>query len=431
MNNLSIPNEVAGFFAKGSGKTLLVKGNPGSGKTIFALTLLQALGRKGVYLSTRVDTESLYGHIGWLRENLPAENIIDATQSERQRATSTSLIKPLKYTNVPDFLKGVYERTEKLKSALVIIDSWDAIVSHTGFHEPRERERLEHNLCDFSRKTTTDIIFIVEYVEQKPLDYLTDGVVTTISSVHDMRRIRTLELQKLRGRLIKQPTYLYSLHGGIFRVFPVFKRYPLDNLKMPPPLPDISPERLSTGIKDLDIIVNGYGSFNLCCGDRMCYDLLQLFLILNSLGLGKRLALTLSEQSILKNAAGFLPEDLGDKIQMLPTESIDTLKKRVSDLNRQKLMAGAIFFLCLDDRTDHGVERLIFEITQKGGFVFGFVSEGKAIDADLESMASTSLVTKMHFGVPCVYSNLPVTELYAITLETAGGWPELSLTPIV
>ncbi len=432
MNNSFIPGEISGFFKGESGKTFLVKGNPGSGKTIFAFTLLRELKRSGVYLSTRVDPASLYNQIGWLKEGLPTENIIDATQSERQRAAGSSVIKPLKYTDVPDFLKGVYQRTETLKHALVIIDSWDAVVSHTGFYEPRERERLEHNLCDFSRKTATDIIFIAEYVEQKPLDYLVDGVVIAESGVYDGRRTRTMALHKLRGSPIRQPFYPFTLDGGTFRAFSAFKGFSLENLGMPPTIPDISQERLSTGIRDLVSIINGYGSFNLCRGDRTSYDLLLLPFILNSLGLEKRLVLTLSEQSLLKNVRTFLPEHLREKIEVLPEENIGALGKHISDLNSQGLASGVIFFLSLDELVEHSkAGSIISEVTQKGGFVFSFVSEGKPIDAELESMASTSLVAKMHSGVPCIYSRLPITEIHAMELDTSNSLPEVSLTPIV
>ena len=51
-----------------------------------------------------------------------------------------------------DFLKAVYVTTEKMEKPIVIVDSWDAVTSYTGYYEQREREELEHNLCDFSRK---------------------------------------------------------------------------------------------------------------------------------------------------------------------------------------------------------------------------------------------------------------------------------------
>jgi KaiC/GvpD/RAD55 family RecA-like ATPase len=120
-----IPDDIRTFFLDEKGKTLLIKGTPGSGKTIFALSLLNALKGNSVYVSTRVDPDTLYGHHPWLKDKLSADNILDATQPEREQVAASKeiSIKPLKYTNVPDFLKGVYTRTERMENPIVIIDS--------------------------------------------------------------------------------------------------------------------------------------------------------------------------------------------------------------------------------------------------------------------------------------------------------------------
>ncbi|MHC1567180.1 MAG: gas vesicle protein GvpD P-loop domain-containing protein [Candidatus Syntropharchaeia archaeon] len=79
-----IPTEILEFFQGEIGKVLLVKGNPGTGKTIFALTLLNEICdlNNGIYLSTRMDSEKLYEDFPWIKDAIPEENIIDATQSE-------------------------------------------------------------------------------------------------------------------------------------------------------------------------------------------------------------------------------------------------------------------------------------------------------------------------------------------------------------
>ena len=49
---IPIPDEIRNFFKDEYGKTFLIKGTPGSGKTVFALTLLSTLKRNGAYLSS-------------------------------------------------------------------------------------------------------------------------------------------------------------------------------------------------------------------------------------------------------------------------------------------------------------------------------------------------------------------------------------------
>ena len=79
-NRLSIPSEVRSFLSSDAGRSLLVEGEAGTGKTTFALQLLEELGApdRSFYLSTRVSDESLYSMFPWLREKDMQSRVIDA-----------------------------------------------------------------------------------------------------------------------------------------------------------------------------------------------------------------------------------------------------------------------------------------------------------------------------------------------------------------
>ncbi len=57
-----VPSEVIGFLSGKGGRSLIVKGGAGTGKTTFGLELLERVGQPGrsYYLSTRVGDEALY-----------------------------------------------------------------------------------------------------------------------------------------------------------------------------------------------------------------------------------------------------------------------------------------------------------------------------------------------------------------------------------
>lgn len=433
MEEVFIPGEIRKFFSDREGKTLLIKGPPGSGKTSFSFTLLLELKGNGVYLSTRVDPHTLHSQIPWLRELLPEESIIDATQSERQRPTSSKempMIRALKYADVPDFLKNVYQRTEKLESPLVIIDSWDAVVAQTGFHEPREREKLEHNLCDFARKTNTKIVFIVEFVEQRPLDYLVDAVIITESQMYEEQRIRRMELRKLRGYPIKQALYLFSLHNGMFKCFPALRGLEIQSPKTPSPLPDIDEGRLSTGIRDLDLLLGGYGGLTLFQGDYAPYELLLLPFIINSLNLGKTLIFNTPKESLIRRVSPFVPREVLSRLQVLPVSDLGEWRKSGEEL----ASARSIWFFDLDGVKGGGVSRareMISTLLERGAFVLTFVPEGRERGDGLESRAAACLVLKMLYGVPSLYGNPPNTGIHAVEVKTSSGFPEIWLTPVV
>ena len=70
MVEFRIPEEISTFFDDEYGKMLLVKGAPGSGKTVFALTLLSMLKGNGAYLATRVDSETMCRQHPWIKDEI-------------------------------------------------------------------------------------------------------------------------------------------------------------------------------------------------------------------------------------------------------------------------------------------------------------------------------------------------------------------------
>jgi len=112
-----------------------VKGDPGSGKTIFSLQYIANQAEKGcrIYFSTRVDTTSLYSQFPWIKENIPPENIVDATQSMVPRRMEVPQL--IRFSSLPEFLKGLYmiiEEKRPSSSPLVVVDSIDAIAPSVG-----------------------------------------------------------------------------------------------------------------------------------------------------------------------------------------------------------------------------------------------------------------------------------------------------------
>jgi KaiC/GvpD/RAD55 family RecA-like ATPase len=417
----AIPEEIRTFFLADYGKTLLIKGTPGSGKTVFALTLLNTLKGNGVYVATRVDPDTLYLQYSWLKEALPADNIIDATQPEREQTAASKeiSIKPLRYTNVPNFLKGVYTRTEKMEHPIVVIDSWDAVTTYIGYHEQKDLDELGHNLCEFSRRTSTKVILIAEYTGQTPLDYLVDGVIVVESDMYEARHVRRLIMQKLSGCAIKNPVALFSLNNGIFQSFTSFEgvEMKLENPLIPNPIPDPGDTRFSTGIKDLDVAIRGYGKFNLFEGDYRTYDILARAFAINSLNLGKHLLFTSTTQKgFIANIASYVKEEYRKNIEI------------VEDVNVEIKSAGdkIIAFINLEETedADDAVKGVMPSVSGPG---CGVICFGGRERADMVPFASTHIKTESISGIPCVYGMIPRTEIYALDISK----PVISLTPIV
>ena len=202
-----IPSEICQFFS-GVGKTLLVKGAPGVGKSIFSLTLLEEISKakNGLYISTRVNIDGLYDHFPWIESVLPPQNIIDAST-----------------LNHSTFMNVLYDRIVDvdMNYPVIVIDSWDAVVDNPQ----KTGAELDSEIASLARITASHIVLIAERSSTVNLDYLVDGIV----SLHDVeihgealfgdvwrgglesRDSREIRLEKLRGVEIKQKRFTYSL----------------------------------------------------------------------------------------------------------------------------------------------------------------------------------------------------------------------------
>src|SRR5580693_10515786 len=75
-----VPPEVLAFLSGRGGRSLIVKGGAGTGKTTFGLELLEKAGKpaQSFYLSTRVGDEALYRQFPWLKATEIRSRILDA-----------------------------------------------------------------------------------------------------------------------------------------------------------------------------------------------------------------------------------------------------------------------------------------------------------------------------------------------------------------
>jgi KaiC/GvpD/RAD55 family RecA-like ATPase len=248
-------HEVESALKLMEGYTLLLKGAPGTGKTTYAITLLQRVcngDAKGVYISTRIDPTALYKQFPGLEEQVPRKNVIDATQSEFSEAEAQVL-----YEDLTSFLRSVYSVVAEENVTVLIIDSWDAVSFQIG-KETQGVEKLETSMLDIARKTRTHLILISEYTGEKRLDYLVDGILRLEKEQLDNRIVRRVFIDKLRGLQVPRGNYPFTLEAGKFTHF-ITPATELGSgrhkgIKEKEPLLG----NYSTGLEDLDRIIGGY-----------------------------------------------------------------------------------------------------------------------------------------------------------------------------
>ena len=244
-----IPPELREALSAGIGYSLLIKGEPGTGKTMLAFELLDEFGgENAVYLSSRVSVPALYKQFPWLEERT-GFHVIDATQLY---FSSKAFLRPRSFSDLLHTKLG-----EEEKPALLVMDSWEAIMSGG---KGESKEELEKVLTDLVRSYAADykmnLILISETTETEVLDYLVDGIVEMNRVALHERRGREIVLKKLRGIRIDQHKYGFTLDGGRFKYFGPFPMRRIDKPRRVEIVPN-TPTHLSTGCVETDTILTG------------------------------------------------------------------------------------------------------------------------------------------------------------------------------
>ena len=450
---MSIPGEIRDFFQIEKGQTLLIKGLPGTGKTTLALEIMNSLceDRNGMYISTRVDPRRLYAINPWIKEVLRPKNVVNATQ--------TKLLESLKgmgkdlsnYYAVLDFFKVFFDETEEMDNPMIIIDSWDAVLNYTAHLIGESQHSFEQNICEFARDLDTHLIFVSEFANVMPLDYIVDGVVTMeqfrlpgyAKGSMRTRYVRQIKLDKLRGVEIGQKTYTVTLHEGRFRFFEPYREHKdaliaSDGVRVP----DLSKDRISTGIPDLDTVTGGlkYGSCNVLEIDH---------------GVGKRYyqILTALASNAIKNGRGvFILPSLGYQLSsrdiFVPTNVIvsqpegedpvawgkDLLQKW--DVLRESTGRPILNIIGLDSIEFAFGYKAVLNLTnlmirnwkETNDINLLVVKSGQeSINMAIHTADTYILVNELNGGL-FLYGVIPRTEPYNMLLEDRN---RISLTPMV
>ena len=364
-----VPPEVIAFLSGKGGRSLIVKGGAGSGKTTFGLELLERVGQpnRSYYLSTRVGDEALYRQFPWLKATEMRTRVLDAAklfldaiqaggksrepelpESEQRkvragrevlgsfgaergpptRVDRAHLQALLKRSPMPE-VENVYNRIEKAlpEKSLLVIDSLEGVTHKYGLEMEEFVMALQKDLVEGS---STDVVMILEKPEAGGIEYLVDGLISIQREELDERRVRHLRVEKLRATNIGRARYAVTLNGGRFEALGIPRIAPgVTPTGAWKPLPD--PERYySTGIPDFDTLLGGgfrRGSVNAFEVDVNVgiddYYMLFTPTFLNFLAQGRGIIAVL--------AAGESPEKLRDTlVRHVPPNQFDT-RVRIPD----------------------------------------------------------------------------------------------------
>ena len=104
-------------------------------------------------------------------------------------------------------------------------------------------------------KAGTNVIFIMETADRNHLDYLGDGVIIMRNTIINDHRVRTIDIDKLRGSEIHNWRYLFTLNGG--RVTVMERDHDIASIKMTPSQAPMAAGRGSFGWSEMDHLFGG------------------------------------------------------------------------------------------------------------------------------------------------------------------------------
>ncbi|MFW6141472.1 MAG: gas vesicle protein GvpD P-loop domain-containing protein [Candidatus Saliniplasma sp.] len=304
---IEIPPEITSFFESDWGRSLMIKGRAGTGKTILSLSMMEKLGdiENTFYISTRVANDSLYSQFHWLRDKEWRENLIDASmdflrvlskgkefqkfkerkedamervekaremlavmkggqeswRKEPPQHVSRSMLDNVDIKEGMMEIQDIYNRVDKRlpNRSLIIIDSIEALVERYNIDPKVLIKTLQKDLVE---RSGVKLILVIEEDVSTEWDYLVDGYITLKEGESEGKRVRHIYLNKLRGEKITRPVYLMTLDKGRFNYFQPFKNklpiLPTEKL----PIDDESSDRyqkqdsFSTGSQELDELLD-------------------------------------------------------------------------------------------------------------------------------------------------------------------------------
>ncbi len=134
-----------------------------------------------------------------------------------------------------------------------MFDSWDGLAKEL---DQKERLRAEKTLIALAHNSGAQLVFVSEEPGATTIDYLVDGILEVVMVEEQDRAIREFIIQKLRGTMIAQRKYIFTLLEGKFTFFGPYTIPDYSKLNKFVQRPDIG-EAYSFGSGALDRLFGG------------------------------------------------------------------------------------------------------------------------------------------------------------------------------
>jgi len=228
----------------------VIAGEPGAGKTLFALQVLFHLGRegkKGLYLTTLSEPAlkliQYMQQFSFFDERLMGKELIFADLGSVVRGRDADAV-----------LKAIVSRVEQEEPAIVVIDSFKAIRDILG--DPASVRTFVYDLAVHTAGWGAASLFVGEYTDEEIETHaeftIADGIIRFRIRREELTAVRVVEILKLRGANQVSGRHFFEIGPDGLTFFPRVRGPEAGSI---PPIS--SADRVSTGIAGLDDMLGG------------------------------------------------------------------------------------------------------------------------------------------------------------------------------
>jgi 3-dehydroquinate dehydratase len=361
-------------------------------------------------------------------------------------------------------IEFIYEMVEKDRDTrrIFVIDSIDALAERYGLDPNILITSLQKDLVEGYGQ---NLLYVLESPEPL-LDYLGDGVVVMDRSEVDRRRVREIELLKLRGCEISRPRYLFTLRNGKMMTFNLdVTRKEATNSQWSA-IADTD-GKVSSGMPDLDRLIGGgieRGSIVLIelgqsvplhVAESIERSLVANFIMLNR-GVLWFPSRRVSAETVRAHMAEIVPREKFEKQVRVPevasqvelsaqfimpvegaNAGVDLKWKNVSYMlgGGEQPYLSLLGFDTLESVYGEKVMDQIMDhlgaMKKNKGVAVCVTSKSTKSTSRLSDIASVHIKVDRVGGTTIVYGERPFTECNAITFEADGAIARAYLTPVV
>ena len=209
------------------GKVILLCGGPGTGKTIFCLQVLASAAEnntKGVYMSLEEPISQIKSdtqQFPWKISEKEKTNLIRLIEARAapsfkdERKTANEGVRP------ESISEKIVDTAKSIDAKLVLIDPLTSLT--VSEQSAGNKRRLVAEFFESLKRSGLTCIVTCEgnfsdgefYMEE----FLADGVIKLNKAIEEFNLIRTIRVEKMRGRPIDEQPRRYEINAGGLKVY--------------------------------------------------------------------------------------------------------------------------------------------------------------------------------------------------------------------